>query len=261
MNFSEEQKRHILFMKTILEKINQKDLPLYLKGGTSLLLCYDLDRFSEDIDLNSNTKLNLESIFKESAKKLNIEIVSITKPKDTDTTQRYKIQYKGNKKALKVETSLRKADKDKNDIEWNENDIIVKNGIKVFTLNKIIEMKLKALQDRTTARDFHDVSFLLTHKQELFSISQKEKLFKLLTDDFISGFVEDYIEDDILSSSFDNDHLNIINFLDSWEEERHLHKIVSDYEKTLEPTLTLKESKELIEKLQEDSKPKIKRDR
>ena len=62
-------------MKTILEKINQKDLPLYLKGGTSLLLCYDLDRFSEDIDLNSNTKLNLESIFKESAKKLNIEIL------------------------------------------------------------------------------------------------------------------------------------------------------------------------------------------
>ena len=56
---------HKNFMKQILLEINRRELPSYLKGGTSLLLCHGLDRFSEDIDLNSEKKFNLESIIKQ----------------------------------------------------------------------------------------------------------------------------------------------------------------------------------------------------
>jgi predicted nucleotidyltransferase component of viral defense system len=34
---------------------------MVLKGGTALLLCYDLDRHSEDLDFDSNKKMSLEN--------------------------------------------------------------------------------------------------------------------------------------------------------------------------------------------------------
>jgi predicted nucleotidyltransferase component of viral defense system len=46
---------------------------MYLKGGTSLNLAYGLDRFSEDLDYNSNKKLNIESIFKDAIDYINIQ--------------------------------------------------------------------------------------------------------------------------------------------------------------------------------------------
>ncbi len=70
----EDRDTHRNFMKRILQEINRRELPTYLKGGTALLLCHGLDRFSEDIDLNSEKKFNLESIIKQSAKKSNISI-------------------------------------------------------------------------------------------------------------------------------------------------------------------------------------------
>jgi len=68
------------------------------------------DRFSEDIDLNSEQKFNLESIIKQSAKKSNITIKAIKTAKDSDTTHRYKVIYNENK-TLKIESSSY--------LEWN----------------------------------------------------------------------------------------------------------------------------------------------
>lgn len=60
MDYNDHQKElHVLFMKEILLSINFKNYPTYLKGGTALLLCYGLDRFSEDIDLDSEKSFNL----------------------------------------------------------------------------------------------------------------------------------------------------------------------------------------------------------
>jgi len=51
----EDRDTHKDFMKHILQEINRRELPTYLKGGTALLLCHGLNRFSEDIDLNSES--------------------------------------------------------------------------------------------------------------------------------------------------------------------------------------------------------------
>ncbi len=59
MHNSTQRELHVLFMKEILLTINSKNYPTYLKGGTALLLCYGLDRFSEDIDLDSEKSFNL----------------------------------------------------------------------------------------------------------------------------------------------------------------------------------------------------------
>jgi len=45
----EDRDTHRDFMKQILQEINRRKLPTYLKGGTALFLCHGLDKFSEDI--------------------------------------------------------------------------------------------------------------------------------------------------------------------------------------------------------------------
>ncbi len=47
--------------RTLIEKIVKglSDKPLVLKGGTALMLAYNLDRYSEDIDYDSSTKIDL----------------------------------------------------------------------------------------------------------------------------------------------------------------------------------------------------------
>lgn len=92
MLYSEDEKElHVTLMKSILEEISNKKLPTYLKGGTALLLCYGLDRFSEDIDLNSEITFNLENVIKIASQKVKIEISEIKILKDTNTTKRYKV--------------------------------------------------------------------------------------------------------------------------------------------------------------------------
>ena len=107
-------------------------LPLALKGGTALLLCYGLDRFSEDIDLDGRKKLNLQSrlgaVLSRVTTEHDIRIV-----KDTDTVQRLKIRYKtllatGN---LKIEVSYRTS--------FEEVDLAEINGIKTYKIARLIE--------------------------------------------------------------------------------------------------------------------------
>ena len=59
MSFTTAQQAHVRIMRAVLATV--QDSPLVLKGGTALLLCYGLDRFSEDLDFDAPKKMNLES--------------------------------------------------------------------------------------------------------------------------------------------------------------------------------------------------------
>lgn len=221
MDYNDNQKElHVLFMKEILLLINLKKYPTYLKGGTALLLCYGLDRFSEDIDLNSEKSFNLENTIKEASRKLDIVVDSITVPKDTVTTKRYKIHYNSDM-YLKIETSFRN--------KINEDHVSVENGIKVYKPEAILEMKLSAIygeRARTKARDFHDIVFLAKNYASLFSEEQIDSYLRLSKDiDRILSFEDDYSEDSILRCQFEND--------------------VDELEKQAEKIKYLKETKEI----------------
>ncbi len=45
-----------------LQCLNKQTDAYVLKGGTSLMMCYNLDRFSEDIDLDSTNKSRIKKI-------------------------------------------------------------------------------------------------------------------------------------------------------------------------------------------------------
>ena len=96
--------KHEQTIKQILTYINQNTNDFVLKGGTALKQCYELNRFSEDIDLDSKNK-NIEKYIKEFCAKNGY---TYNKKKDTDTVKRFMINYGNPEKPLKVEVSYRK---------------------------------------------------------------------------------------------------------------------------------------------------------
>ena len=127
-----------------------------LKGGTALMLCYNLTRFSEDIDLdgfdNSFFKI-VESFIKQY--KYKYPELSYRKAKDTDTVKRVFIHY-GNIKPLKVEVSYRRK-------QLNTNEVVVLNNIVVYNIETILSMKLNAFNHRDKIRDLYDIVFVYTN--------------------------------------------------------------------------------------------------
>ena len=89
MSFTTAQQAHVRIMRAVLASL--QDSPLVLKGGTALLLCYGLDRFSEDLDFDAPKKMNLESRLEKALSGI-VASQTITRTKDTDTVQRYRVK-------------------------------------------------------------------------------------------------------------------------------------------------------------------------
>lgn len=164
---------HIALMQSITKSFN--DLPIVLKGGTALLLCYGLDRFSEDLDLDANKKLNIITRVADTLSR-HTEKHTIKVSKDTDTVQRLKIHYSKNglERFLKIETSFRDPFK-------NEDTVII-GGIKTYKIQNLIDQKVNAMMGRTKARDLYDVDFLLRTYRDSFADSTIKKLSEMVAD-------------------------------------------------------------------------------
>lgn len=155
--------------------VELRELPLVLKGGTALLLCYGLDRFSEDIDLDGRKKLNIRSRVEAALSRVTREH-DIRIAKDTDTVQRLKIRYVTavSKGALKIEVSYRNG--------FDDADTAVISGVKTYRVACLIEQKLAALEGRTTARDLYDVAFLVGTYPNEFSEQARRDIQRMTLD-------------------------------------------------------------------------------
>ena len=143
------QVEHGKVIKSFLTFLNQKSNGFILKGGTSLLMCYGLDRFSEDIDLDGIQK-NIEDIVRGFC---NAYQYSYRVAKDTNTVKRYMINYGNVQKPLKVEVSYRKKEIKNSEIERI-------NGINVYNINTLCMMKASAYTSRDKIRDLYDICFI-----------------------------------------------------------------------------------------------------
>jgi predicted nucleotidyltransferase component of viral defense system len=132
------------------------DTPMVLKGGTALLLCYGLDRPSEDLDFDSSRKMGLERRI-ENALQNRYRIDDLKTLKDTDTVQRLRLTYTHLQTtiqgSLKIETSFRQVPPS------SQVDVI--NGIRVYKLDNLFQQKARAFYQRTAARDLYDLAFIL----------------------------------------------------------------------------------------------------
>lgn len=176
MILTEIQKQHKEIMAEICKVIYDEDTPLCLKGGTSLLLAYGLDRFSEDLDFditkNIESFLNIEGICKKAVANLNrkgmgVQLLSFSTPKKTDTTHKCKPIFLLNDGVTQIKIKIEVS---RRNLPVKEKIIRLKNT-KTYSPNDLAKMKLFAAnqQDnphpRFAARDLHDIIFLATQKE------------------------------------------------------------------------------------------------
>lgn len=143
------QKEHAKVIVSFLQYLNGTTDQFILKGGTALMMCYHLDRFSEDIDLDGFDPA-MEPII---ADYCNRQGFSYRIAKDTDTVKRYMLDYGAEGKPLKIEVSYRRRA-----IEPEECARI--NGILVYTIDGLCAMKVGAYQGRDRIRDLYDLAFI-----------------------------------------------------------------------------------------------------
>ena len=173
-----------------------------LKGGTSLMLCYGLTRFSEDIDLDgfdNNFIKYVDNFIKSFSNKY--PSISYRVAKNTDTVKRVFIHY-GNIKPLKVEVSYRRK-------QLNTNEVTIINNIVVYNIETILSMKLNAFNHRDKIRDLYDIVFIYTNyknyiNNNLLCMLRDAVEYKGLEqfDYLVKTQKDELIDNDALASSF-----------------------------------------------------------
>lgn len=147
---TEQQEKQKQIMKDLLQFINRHSDQYVLKGGAGLMFGYGLDRFSEDIDLDSNdcdTVKKLINLFcVEKGFECSIE-------EDDDLLQRFMIRYPESKKPLKVAISFRTLD-------IPDEVVTINDGIAVYKINELSNLKLSTYLLRDRLRDLFDLCFI-----------------------------------------------------------------------------------------------------
>lgn len=162
------QIEHRKIINNFLLYLNNKSEDFILKEGTALLLCYGLDRFSEDIYLDG---------LRGSCEKYIILFCELNNfsyrvAKDTATTKRYMLNYGNDSKPLKIEISYRRKIKITK-FKTNENDdsICIINNIKVYSIDTLCNLKLTAYAGRDKIRDLYDLSFIIINCSDNLNIT------------------------------------------------------------------------------------------
>jgi len=182
--------------------LNKKSDNYVLKGGTSLMLCYNLDRFSEDIDLDAihggNSSHKIVTNFC-AEKDYTCRVA-----KDTDTVKRYMLHYGNTEHPLKIEISLRKKAE-----SFNQSELKQINGIKVYSIDTICRMKAIAYSSRDKIRDLYDVAFICNNYWDNLSEATKDIMREAVEHKGIEQFdymiktqKDELIDEDKLTDSF-----------------------------------------------------------
>jgi len=154
-----------------------------VKGGVNLRAWFGNRRYSEDLDLDAIKcaphvlrerfdKVLLSRPLAELLTTQNLEITRISRPKQTDTTQRWKIELKAAGVSVslhtKVEFSRRGTGADEYMLEPVRPDVVRPYGIPAptanhYTARSAIRQKIRALAGRseTQARDVWDLDHLI----------------------------------------------------------------------------------------------------
>mgnify|MGYP000899467515 CR=1 FL=1 len=223
----EWQKDRIDKIKKILPKLGENYV---LKGGTALLLYYGLDRFSEDVDLDSiSGNMNILNKLKTIGQnKWNMII-----KKDTETVFRVMVDYGATNNygdyPLKIEISSR----NKKFLQSKIYDYKNIAGVNVYSLEEILKMKI---------RDFYDLSYFLKKQPEKFTkdmlIDFKERMdYKNL--DTLSYLLKEEFEKNELKDISKNSEEIVLETYDKIEN------LVINYSKNKNLELNSEKNKEM----------------
>lgn len=184
---------HLYFCRQLDQNLEKN---LYsIKGGCNLRFFHQSIRYSEDIDIDIQTvavktlenkvdRILKSQPFLQSLALQKIEVLGFTKPKQTETVQRWKIQIKSDGVTLptKVEFSRRGLDPQ---VEYGAVDSNLQIAYKTYPVlcshyghKAALEQKIMALiyRTETQARDIFDLDLLLKKNKSLSGrFTQEEK--------------------------------------------------------------------------------------
>jgi len=201
LSLDKERINRILLMYDIAKNIsadNKNDL--LLKGGTALLFCYGLPRYSTDLDydgFNYNIDImdKINSVFVSNGQNLD----KINVKKDTDTVKRYMIHYKeAENNPIKLEISFRKID-DSDHVKDKRARI---NDINTYDIKYLAADKIDTFLKRTAARDIFDASFLIQHYPDSINKEIIEKCKNKISSIGLDQ-MENIIKNDEIIKNFD----------------------------------------------------------
>lgn len=157
---------HLNVINDFLSFLNRNGGGMFvLKGGTALMLCYGLTRFSKDVDLDGVSGYDIFSIV---ASFCRLNGYSYSREEDTQTVKMIMINY-GGYKPLKVEVSYRKS-------VISSGSYSVVNGILVYNILSMLDEKLRAYLGRTALRDLYDVVFIVLKYWGMLSDREKDAI-------------------------------------------------------------------------------------
>jgi len=175
--------KHELFEIEVLEKLKNKNLlnSFVFGGGTMLRLCYELNRYSVDLDFFLLKKINIEKFFIDTKKTLE-KYYEITDSKIKQNTVLFEIKASEYPRILKIEFRKKVVDYDyQNQIAFSKfgNTQVILN---VLTLEQALKNKVAAALDRKIIRDFFDIEFILRRNIPLeISDEERNKLLKIIS--------------------------------------------------------------------------------
>jgi predicted nucleotidyltransferase component of viral defense system len=219
---------HLVFLRALVAKGQDKSL-FILKGGSNLRFFFGSVRYSEDIDLdvtvvakgtlhNKVERLLRSPPVVSPLKSLGIDIVETSAPKQTDTTQRWKVGLRVQGLAVglrtKVEFSRRES------VGSTAFEAVAGQVLRPYALTPFlathyatgaaIAQKIHALSERTSpqARDVFDLNLLLARPDAAsvqLSASEKRRL---------AGAIEH-----AMNISFDEYASQVVAYLDPEQKE------------------------------------------
>lgn len=216
---------HGKVISDFLEELNKSTDKYILKGGTALMTCYGLDRFSEDVDLDGRGEEIIDIVDKFcSSHNYNYRVA-----KNTDTVKRCMIHYNDNNKPLKIEVSARRG-------IIPESEVTRINGIRVYNINSLAMMKSNAYMGRDKIRDLYDVTFICNNYFDKLSDETKFVMQNAISSKGIEQFdyivnsqSDDLINPDKLAGEFLNAY-DRLGLLMEDEEVREVKEICREAE-------------------------------
>ena len=199
------QKAHRNTIDDFLSYLNKRTNNYVLKGGTSLMKFYQLDRFSEDIDFDSTDKNNIKRIIPQYCKERGF---TYRLAKDTDTVKRFYINYGNDNKPLKIETSYRQK-------QIKKDRVRIINGIAVYDINHIALLKSTAYSGRNKLRDLYDLTFICNNHWDNLTDSTKDIIQNAFESKGLEYF--DYITSNQNDPLIDKDKL-ANDFIDAFDK-------------------------------------------
>ena len=194
-------RKHEIFEIEVLEKLKNGDFlrPLVFIGGTMLRLCYELGRYSTDLDFWFIKKTE-QKVYFNKLKSYLAKFYEITDAQLKFNSLLLEVRSKNYPKRLKIE--IRKELKECDTQEriafskYGTNQVV----LRVVTLEEAMKNKIKAALDRKDIRDFFDIEFIL--RQGIMLAGNERGLSELKA--IVSGFKEnDYKV--VLGSLLDSD--------------------------------------------------------